>query len=123
MHKLSVDPVTGKTEEETRYFMTSLEPTVLSAQQVLEAVRMHWGIENCANWTLDALWKEDSAPWTSRAMTLVAYIRMMAFNVIARLKTRLFKSRKNRALAWIEKLSGLRDLRGFKKYSALNLSP
>lgn len=99
VHKISIHP-NGEVEEETRYFMTSLSPEVLSSQQILEAVRMHWGIENNANWTLDALWKEDSAPWTSKAMSLVAHLRMMAFNIIARLRMRRLKAKEHRTLAW-----------------------
>jgi len=61
---------------------------------------MRWGIENNANWCFDVLWQEDTAPWTSRAMVLVAHLRMMAYNIIQRLKTRRLKAQYNRALGW-----------------------
>lgn len=85
---------------EVRYFITSIAAVTLSDTQVLSAIRMHWGIENNGNWCFDVFWKEDSAPWTSRAMELVSYLRMMAYNIIERLKTRRLKARINRALAW-----------------------
>ena len=97
---VSEDPKSGKLFEDVRYFMTSLKPSVLGHSQVLDAVRMHWGIENNANWCFDVLWKEDSAPWTSRAMELVSFLRMMAYNIIQRLKMRRLKSHQNRALGW-----------------------
>lgn len=88
----------GKTE--VRYYITSLVPATLTNSQVLHAIRMHWGIENNANWCFDMLWNEDTAPWTSRAMVLVAHLRMMAYNIIQRLKTRKLKAARNRALGW-----------------------
>ena len=97
---VSEDPKSGKLVEDVRYFMTSLAQTILSNAQVLEAVRMHWGIENNANWCFDVHWQEDTAPWTSRAMELVSHLRMIAYNIIQRLKTRRFKAQQNRVLGW-----------------------
>jgi len=85
---------------ETRCFMTNLPPATLSDEQVLQAVRMHWGIENNGNWCFDVHWQEDTAPWTSRAMVLVSYLRMMAYNIVSRLRTRKFKAQNNRAMGW-----------------------
>jgi predicted transposase YbfD/YdcC len=42
--------------ERTRYFITSLGN---DAQQVLQAVRDHWGIENQLHWRLDVIFGED----------------------------------------------------------------
>ena len=95
-----VDPRQPKPSFDVRYYLTSLDPSLLTDLQALEAIRMHWGIENNANWCFDVLWNEDSAPWTSRAMVLVAHLRMMAYNIIQRLKTRRLKDRYQRALAW-----------------------
>ena len=92
------NPKSGETESFTRLFLSSLPPSILSNYQVLEAVRMHWGIENNANWCFDVNWLEDTAPWASKAMVFVSYLKMMAFNIIQRLKTRKLKS--YRALRW-----------------------
>lgn len=86
--------------DEVRYYVTSIPSTRLVDKQVLQAIRMHWGIENNANWCFDVLWQEDSSPWTSRAMILVAHLRMMAYNIIQRLKTRRLKAQYNRSLGW-----------------------
>jgi hypothetical protein len=97
---ITLDPVTQSSSSEIRYFATSLAPSRLNNQQVLGAIRAHWGIENNANWCFDVHWKEDSAPWTSRAMPLVSYLRMIAYNIIERLKTRRLKAARNRVLGW-----------------------
>ncbi len=96
----SIDRNGNQTKPEVRYFITSLDPSALTNKQVLAAIRMHWGIENNGNWCFDVLWQEDTAPWTSRAMVLVSHLRMMAYNIIQRLKTRRFKAQKNRDLGW-----------------------
>lgn len=85
---------------DTRYYVTSIPATTLTHKQVLEAIRMHWGIENNANWCFDMLWNEDTAPWTSGAMVLVAHLRMMAYNIIQRLKVRKLKAMNYRTIAW-----------------------
>jgi hypothetical protein len=85
---------------DVRFYITSLDPSKLTDKHILAAIRMHWGIENNAHWCFDALWHEDTAPWTSRAMVFVAHLRMIAYNIIQRLKTRRLKAQQNRDLAW-----------------------
>jgi predicted transposase YbfD/YdcC len=41
---------TGKTERETRYYITSLKP---DAARLNRIIRQHWGIENKLHWVLD----------------------------------------------------------------------
>lgn len=89
-----------KLSTESRYFITSLEASVLSDKHVLAAIRMHWGIENNGHWSLDVAWGEDTAPLSSRSMVLVSYLRMIAFNIIARLKTRKLKAQSHRAIGY-----------------------
>jgi len=48
--------VTGKTEQETRYYITSLKP---NAAQLNRVIRQHWGIENKLHWVLDVAFGED----------------------------------------------------------------
>ena len=97
---VSTEPGSNESSTDTRYFMTSLPLATLSNVQVLQAIRMHWGIENNANWCFDVNFQEDSAPWTSRAMVLVSYLRMIAYNILSRLKTRRLKAQRHRALRW-----------------------
>lgn len=46
----------GKTERETRYYITSLPP---DAARLNQLVRQHWGIENKLHWVLDVAFGED----------------------------------------------------------------
>ncbi len=48
--------VTGKTERETRYYITSLKP---DAARLNRSIRQHWGIENKLHWALDVSFGED----------------------------------------------------------------
>jgi len=54
---ISEREVNGKWEVETRYFISS---RVLSANQLLQCVRAHWGIENGLHWVLDVVFGEDA---------------------------------------------------------------
>jgi predicted transposase YbfD/YdcC len=47
---------TGKTESETRYYITSFK---LDAARLTRAIRQHWGIENKLYWVLDVGFGED----------------------------------------------------------------
>ena len=74
----------GKIEVELRYFLTSVPWGRLSAAQILQVVRGHWGIENDCFWTLDTQWLEDSVPWcsTGNAVEVLSWLRLMAYNLI-----------------------------------------
>jgi len=48
--------VSGKTEREIRYYITSLRP---DAARLNAAIRQHWGIENKLHWALDVSFGED----------------------------------------------------------------
>jgi predicted transposase YbfD/YdcC len=49
---------TGKTERETRYYISSLAP---DAPRLNQLVRQHWGIENKLHWVLDVAFGEDQS--------------------------------------------------------------
>ena len=79
-----------------RYFVTSIPLGKLTDVQVLDAIRMHWAIENNANWVTDTAWAEDDSPWCNKALVFVSLLRMLAFNVLSRLKTRRLRKKEDR---------------------------
>jgi len=90
----------GNVSIEERYFMTSINPDKLSNAEVLKAIRIHWGIENNGNWVFDTVWEEDDSPWCNRGFTFVSLLRILAYNVLARLKERRFRKKNDRERSW-----------------------
>jgi predicted transposase YbfD/YdcC len=67
---------------ETRYFISSLAG---SAQDMIHAVRGHWGIENGLHWVLDVTFREDdSRVRKDHAPENFAVLRHIALNVLNR---------------------------------------
>ncbi len=87
------------TARETRYFISS---SLISAPQMLAAVRLHWGIENQLHWVLDMSFGEDqSRIRKDNAPTNVAIIRHAALNMIRQAqKKRVSIKRMRKAAGW-----------------------
>jgi predicted transposase YbfD/YdcC len=49
----------GQSVLEHRYYLSSRE---LSAEELAQAVRRHWAIENGLHWCLDVIFREDNCP-------------------------------------------------------------
>jgi predicted transposase YbfD/YdcC len=82
----------GSVKQEYRYFVTSLDTTVFNFHQLLRLVRVHWGIENRHNWTLDVVLGEDARQPcrpTRMALEVVAWLRALAFNLLSCWRARL----------------------------------
>lgn len=103
IHKQIVDSK-GKVSSEDHYYVTSLPISKLSNRQVLKAVRLHWSIENNANWVLDVAWKEDTMPWCNQALEFLSFMRMIAYNAVARFKLRRLRRANAQGWTWAQTL-------------------
>jgi len=99
----------GSVSIENRYFITSLRRQAVTNSNALKAVRLHWSIENNANWVFDTAWQEDDNPWCNKAVELMSLLRILAYNAVARLKLRRFRKAQNRQLSWRNVLAILRS--------------
>ena len=50
--------IKGKTTTEQRFYISSLEP---NAEQLSQAIRAHWEVENKVHWVLDLTYNEDGS--------------------------------------------------------------
>jgi len=76
----------GKTTTEQRYYILS---KALSAQDVIEATRSHWGIENKLHWVLDMAFREDECRVRkNHGAENLARLRHFALNMLKHDKTR-----------------------------------
>ena len=68
---------TGKSTEETRYYVSSLDPEELTPAGWHGLIRGHWaGVENRNHWRRDALFGEDrSRSRNTRLLTNLALLR------------------------------------------------
>ena len=77
--------VGGATTVERRYYLSSLPA---DAQQIGEAVRGHWGIENSLHWVLDLAFREDdSRIRKGHAPENMALVRHIALNLLKQERT------------------------------------
>lgn len=92
----------GTVTVENRYFVTNLAWGRLKAAQILAVVRAHWGVENGCHWTLDVVMKQDTRCWctTGKALRMLSWIRLMAYNALRLLKDRYLRSPASHAMPW-----------------------
>ncbi len=71
---------TGKTERETRFYITSLKP---QAERLNRAIRQHWSIENKLHWALDVSFGEDlDRKRTGNAAQNFSVLNRIALNLL-----------------------------------------
>jgi predicted transposase YbfD/YdcC len=74
-----------KIQVESRYYIASLPP---KADQILQAIRDHWGIENSVHWILDVAFNEDqSRVRKDHAPENLAILRRIALDMLRKEKS------------------------------------
>jgi predicted transposase YbfD/YdcC len=72
--------INGKTERETRFYLTSL---IMAAALLGPVVRSHWSIENSLHWVLDMIFRDDECRVrTDHAPANFTTIKHMAHNLL-----------------------------------------
>ncbi len=75
----------GKTERQTRYYISSLPP---EATRLNQLIRQHWGIENKLHWVLDVAFGEDhSRKRAGHAAQNFSRLSRIALNLLMQDKT------------------------------------
>jgi hypothetical protein len=54
-----LDAAQNTLSHDTRYFITSLDPSKVTASGLQKLVRDHWQVENCLHFVKDRWWDED----------------------------------------------------------------
>jgi predicted transposase YbfD/YdcC len=90
--------VGGKTEHETRFYISSLGA---DAERQGEAIRSHWGVENSHHWVMDMLFRDDECRIrTANAPANFATIKHMAGNLLRHGAGKQSLRVKRRLAAW-----------------------
>ncbi len=75
----------GTVETEDRVFISAVPWDELSPAMLLKLVRLHWGIENGANWTADMIFEEDSRRPCNQGNgpIVVTWLLLLAYNIVS----------------------------------------
>jgi predicted transposase YbfD/YdcC len=88
----------GKTEQETRFYITSL---ALPADHVGPMIRNHWAIENGLHWVLDMIFREDECRVrTDQAPANLTTLKHIALNLMRRSTSKDSLRVKRKVAAW-----------------------
>ena len=90
--------VSGKTEQETRFYLTSL---VMAAALLGPIVRSHWVIENSLHWVMDMVFRDDDCRVrTDHAPANFTTIKHMAHNLLRTASTKDSLRLRRKTAAW-----------------------
>lgn len=94
----STREINGKTDRETRLYITSL---VLLAQHIGPMIRSHWMIENALHWVMDMIFRDDECRLrTDNAPANFATMKHMAYNLMRRATTKDSMRSRRKIAAW-----------------------
>lgn len=90
--------IRGKTERETRFYITSL---VMLAHLLGPVIRNHWAIENGLHWVMDMVFRDDECRVrTDHAPANFTAIKHMALNLLRRPAGKLSLRGRRKAAGW-----------------------
>ena len=90
--------ISGKTETETRFYITSL---VMLAHLLGPVVRSHWAVENSLHWVLDMVFRDDECRVrTEHAPANFTTIKHMALNLLRRAPGKNSLRGRRKAAGW-----------------------
>lgn len=94
----STREIAGKTERETRFYITSL---TLPAEKVGPMIRDHWAVENSLHWVLDMVFRDDECRVrTDNAPANFVTLKHMANNLIRKAPGKDSQRLKRMTAAW-----------------------
>ena len=90
--------ISGKTEHETRFYLTSL---VMAAVLLGPIVRSHWAIENSPHWIMDMVFRDDECRVrTDHAPANFTTIKHIAHNLLRTVATKDSFRLRRKIAAW-----------------------
>jgi predicted transposase YbfD/YdcC len=90
--------ISGKIEQETRYYITSL---AMLAALLGPVIRSHWAIENSLHWVLDVVFRDDECRVrTNHAPANFTTIKHMALNLLRRPAGKQSLRGRRKAASW-----------------------
>jgi predicted transposase YbfD/YdcC len=90
--------ISGKIEQETRFYLTSL---VMLAALLGPVVRSHWAIENSLHWVMDMVFRDDECRVrTDHAPANFTTIKHMAHNLLRKASTKDSLRLRRKVAAW-----------------------
>lgn len=98
--------------QKVRYFVSSIPPGLLKPSEKLGLVRLHWGIENSHNWTMDVALQEDHrqpCQLTRNAIEVVGWLRIIGYNILSAWREGLPTKDGLRPQSWARCIELLRD--------------
>lgn len=90
--------INGKTERETRFYITSL---TMEAVLLGPAIRSHWAVENSLHWVMDMMFRDDECRVrTDHAPANFTTIKHIAHNLLRQASTKDSLRMRRKVAAW-----------------------